>query len=54
MAKCDRCHGEFDIKEISRINYFKQNKIIHLCECCYRFIRQRYDDVIEEYILREE
>lgn len=52
--KCDRCHDEFDIKELSRIPYYKTNKIIYLCDSCYHFIRQLYDDVIEEYILRQE
>lgn len=54
MAKCDRCHGEFDVKELSRIPHYKKNKTIYLCDCCYRFIRQRFDDVIEEYILRKD
>lgn len=59
MRKCDRCHGQFDGKELSRVVYYRQNKIIYLCDCCYRFIRQRFirqrfDDDIEEYILRKE
>lgn len=54
MAKCDRCHGEFDIKDLSRIHYYKKNMRFNLCDCCYRFIRQRFDDVIDEFILREE
>lgn len=54
MKKCDRCHGQFDSKELSRLVYYRQNKIIHLCDSCYRFIRQRFDEDIEEYILRKE
>ena len=54
MAKCDRCHGEFDSKQLSRINHYRKNKRINLCNSCYRFIRQRFDDVIDEYILRKE
>ena len=54
MTKCDRCHGEFYTEELSRVPYYKKNMRIKLCDCCYRFIRQRFDDVIEEYILREE
>lgn len=54
MAKCDRCHCECFGRELSRIPYYKKSKTIYLCDSCYRFIRQRFDDVIEEYILRKE
>lgn len=54
MSKCDRCHDEFDNKELSRVVHYRKNKIIYLCDGCYRFIRERFDDVIEEFILRKE
>lgn len=54
MRKCDRCHGEFGLNQLSRITYFRKNKIIFLCKSCYGFMRQRFDDDIEEYILRKE
>ena len=54
MAKCERCHGEFDSKELSIIGHYGMNKRIHLCDHCYRFIRELFDDVIDEYVLRKE
>ena len=52
--KCERCHDEYDSFELQRIKYFKRDQIIHLCDFCYSFIKDRFDDVIEEYILRKE
>lgn len=54
MRKCCRCHGDFDLNELTCIHHYRKHKKIWLCVPCYRFIRQIFDDDIEEYILRKE
>lgn len=51
--KCDRCH---DLRQtpLMSVRYHRCEKDIYLCPICMKFIRQRFDDVIEEYILRKE
>lgn len=53
MLKCNRCHEQIN-NSVFNIYYIRKDKTIHLCTDCYRFINQRFDDVIEEYILRKE
>lgn len=58
-VKCKRCHLDLEPSEIHIINYSKnQDENIILCKSCMRFvgglITAAVDDIIEEYILREE
>ena len=57
--KCERCHLDLQPEEIYMINYSKKpEEYIVLCESCMRFvsglITAAVDDIIEEYILRED
>lgn len=54
ILKCDRCHGDFNLSDITWVTHYRKHKKVYLCVSCYRFIRQRFDDVIDEYILRKE
>lgn len=53
--KCDRCHGEVDAGiPLLAVTHHRKGFDLYLCATCARFIRDRFDDVIDEYILREE
>lgn len=51
IRKCERCH---DVANAPSIHYRKQDRDIPLCVNCYHFMGQRFDEDIEEYILRKE
>lgn len=61
MVRCKRCYLELLPAEINEIHYSKNEDDdgnIILCPSCMRFISDiitaAVDDIIEEYILREE
>ena len=53
--KCERCHKVINKPFlVFTIPYYKDMKILDLCEDCYSFMISLFDSVIEEYILRKE
>lgn len=53
MFKCERCHDDSGNTR-KLIWHSGKEQFIPLCENCYRFISQLFDDVIDEYVLRKE
>ena len=51
---CRRCKQPMKIEYAYPIYHSDFKEPIYLCPSCRSFIRSLFDDVIEEYILREE
>lgn len=56
MMVCKRCQIELEPVRGPHpfVIYFRGKITYTLCKSCMDFITDRFDDVIEEYILREE
>lgn len=53
VYKCDRCHDERKTPMMA-VRHHRKAKDIYLCPICMKFIRCRFDDVLDEYVLRSE
>lgn len=51
---CERCHKKIEPYLVFNLPYYKDMKLVDLCEDCYSFMIQRNDELIEEFILRKE